>query len=324
MSIALLFPGQGSQHPGMLRDLPDTPAAARARSEAADTLGSFDDVPDRLDTADALRSTTNTQLALLVAGAVTARALIDDHRLPVATVAGHSVGAFPAAVAAGVLGLADALRAVRTRGRRMERACADAAWGMAALRGLGAAAARRLLDSVATESDPVWIANINAADQIVVSGTRTALDRLREQAPAAGATDMTVLDVSVASHCPLQDPTADAVAAVLARVGVGAQERAYLANTTGRRILRDPAKVIADLAQAVRQPVRWYDAARLMPELGVTATVHVPPGHVLTALVSRENPDATHVAIDDIGLAAAVRRAERGERRASDQPGRQP
>ncbi|MFD4539494.1 ACP S-malonyltransferase [Streptomyces bauhiniae] len=324
MSVALLFPGQGAQRPGMLRNLPDTPSVAHAAAEAADTLGSLEGVPDPLDTADALRSTTNTQLALLTAGVVTASALVDDHALEVDTVAGHSVGAFAAAVVAGVLGLSDALRVVRVRGRGMEQACAGDDWGMAALRGLSAAAAQRLLDDVGTKTAPLWIANLNAADQVVVSGTRASLEALRQRAPAAGARDLTVLDVTVASHCPLQAATADVVSKALAGVELGEQHRAYLANTTGRRIRSAPQDVAADLAQAVRHPVRWYDAARLMPELGVTTTVETPPGHTLTALVTPESPEATHIAVDDVGVAGAVRRAARDPSDRSHQRRRTP
>jgi malonate decarboxylase epsilon subunit len=112
----------------------------------------------------------------------------------------------------------------------------------------------------------------------------------------------------VASHCPIQADTARAVADALDGVDLGRPARAYFANTTGRRIVDDAARVADDLAQAVRHPVRWYDIVALMPEVGVTATVQVPPGHVLTAIVGRETPDVLSVAVDDIGIAATVRR----------------
>jgi len=307
MSTVILFPGQGSQRTGMLQDLPGTPAAGQAHREARRVLESLEDLPARLDTEDALKSTTNAQLALLVAGVVTARALVDDHGLRADFVAGHSVGAFAAAVLAGVLTLGDAVRVVKVRGDEMERACAGGTWGMAALRGLDLASVRSLLGSLATENDPLWIANINSADQIVVSGTRAALDTLRRHAPAAGARDLKILDVTVASHCPLQAGTARAVAAALAQVQHGDQQRAYFANTTGRRLGHATEKVIDDLAQAVQHPVRWLDAVRLMPELGVTAAIQTPPGHVLAAITARETPSVTSIAVDDVGLDTALR-----------------
>jgi malonate decarboxylase epsilon subunit len=317
MSTVILFPGQGSQHAGMLRDLPGTRAAERAHSEAREVLESLEDLPADLDTEDALRSTTNTQLALLVAGVVTARALVDDHGLQADFVAGHSVGAFAAAVLAGVLTLGDALRVVKVRGEVMERTGADGSWGMAALRGLSLASAAALLGSLSTDHGPLWIANINSADQIVVSGTRTALDTLRRHAPAAGARDLKILDVNVASHCPLQAGTARVVAAALGQVHHGDQRRAYFANTTGRRLAHATERVIDDLAQAVQHPVRWLDAVRLMPEVGVTAAIQTPPGHVLTAISARETPGITSVAVDGVGLDTALRRVARRDRDAT-------
>jgi malonate decarboxylase epsilon subunit len=310
MSTVILFPGQGSQRAGMLQDLPGTPAAGQAHREARRVLESLEGLPACLDTEDALQSTTNAQLALLVAGVVTARALVDDHGLRADFVAGHSVGAFAAAVLAGVLTLGDAVRVVKVRGDEMERACAGGTWGMAALRGLDLASVRSLLGSLATENDPLWIANINSADQIVVSGTRAALDTLRRHAPAAGARDLKILDVTVASHCPLQVGTARAVAAALAQV-----QHAYFANTTGRRLAHSTEKVIDDLAQAVQHPVRWLDAVRLMPELGVTAAIQTPPGHVLAAITARETPGVTSIAVDDVGLDTALRRTAGRDRK---------
>jgi malonate decarboxylase epsilon subunit len=314
MSTVILFPGQGSQHAGMLQDLPGTPAAELAHSEAREALESLEGLPARLDTQEALQSTTNAQLALLVAGVVTARALVDDHGLRADFVAGHSVGAFAAAVLAGVLNLGDALRVVKVRGEEMERACAGGTWGMAALRGLDLASVRSLVGSLATGNDPLWIANINSADQIVLGGTRAALDALRRHVPAAGARDLKILDVTIASHGPLQAGTARAVAYALSQVQYGDQRRAYFANTTGRRIAQAAEKVIDDLAQTVQHPVRWLDAVRLMPELGVTAAVQTPPGHVLTAITARETPGITSIAVDDAGLDTALRRIARRDR----------
>lgn len=311
MSVALLFPGQGTQYAGMLQNLPQTPAAAQTYRQACEILSRLHGVSPPLDSKESLESTTITQLALLVTSVVTARALIDDHDVPIDAVAGHSAGAFAAAVISGVLGLDDALRVLRIRGAGMERACARGSWTMAALRGLPAPAVQRILDQVGTRSDPLWIANINAADQIVVSGTRTAIETLRRHAPAAGATSLTVLKVAIASHCPLQTETARTLADALADVVTGKQRCAYFANTTGRRILHAPHAVLDDLAQAVRQPVRWYDMMRLMPEVGITATVQLPPGHVLTRLVARQNPSMTNLALDDIGITAAAHRARR-------------
>ncbi|WP_327001101.1 acyltransferase domain-containing protein [Dactylosporangium sp. NBC_01737] len=299
MSTALLFPGQGSQQPGMLRRLPSSPAAARTVAEARPLLSTVD---------TATPSTTGTQLALLVAGVATARALVDDHGLQAGAVAGHSAGAFGAAVLAGVLDLPAALRVLQVRGAAMQRACAHGSWSMAAVRGLGRPGVQRLVDELSTCDDPLWIANVNAADQIVVAGTRAGLDALRRRAPAAGARDLIDLAVDVASHGPLQAGTARAVADALARETHGEQRRAYFTNTTGRRLAHATDAVLDDLAQAVQHPVRWHDIVRLMPELGITTTVQVPPGHVLSALAAREHPRTTNLAVDDLGIPATLHR----------------
>jgi len=162
--------------------------------------------------------------------------------------------------------------------------------------------------SLATKSDPLWIANINSADQIVLGGTRAALDTLRRHAPAAGARDLKILDVTVASHGPLQAGTARAVADALGQVQHGDQRRAYFANTSGRRLAHATEKVIDDLAQAVQQPVRRLDAASLMPELGVTTAIQTPPGHVLAAITAHETPGVTSIAVDDTGWERATTR----------------
>ncbi|RRQ73074.1 hypothetical protein CQW39_30515 [Streptomyces griseofuscus] len=209
-------------------------------------------------------------MALLISGVAKARALLHDYGLRADTVAGHSIGAFSAAVIAGVLSLPEAIRLVHMRGVHMAAACAGGRWSMAALRGLGQSAAQILLDRLATDSAPLRIANISAPDQLVISGTTTALTTLSAHAPDALVTDLVDLNVTVASRCLLQRTTTEAVAAAVARTQLGEQSRAYLANTTGRRVLRDPSKVVEDLAAAVSAPVHWLDATRLL--LGLEST----------------------------------------------------
>lgn len=283
MTLAYLFPGQGSQRPGMLRDLPDA-----VRAEAGDTP----------DSAESLRSSTNAQLALLVAGVAAARTLTDDHDLPPDLVAGHSVGAFAAAVTAGVLTFAEAVEAVRLRGTLMEEACSGGSWGMLALTGVPLRTAEAI---VRDSPGPLWIANINAADQIVLSGTSAALDEL----------DGRRLDVTVASHCPLQDGTAARLTAHFAPLPRRRQTVPYLTCAGGRRIRDDAGAVLDDLARSVAVPVRWYDAMRLLGELGTTCAIQLPPGDVLARLLPAAAPDALALAVDDAGPARTAARARR-------------
>lgn len=302
MSVAFLFPGQGEQHPDMLAALPETPAVERTRAEARAVLGDL----RLLDTAASLRSTTSAQLALLIASVACARALTEDHGVVPDFVAGHSVGAFAAAVTAGVLTFEEAIGAVRLRGELMQQTAQDGRWGMAALVGLRLPVVRALIQSTATDQDPLWIANINAADQVTLSGTNTALHRAERAAAQAGAQRLERLDIGVASHCPLQQRTVEALAAHLSAVPRRAQRIPYLSNTRGRRLQHDPGAVLDDLARSAGQPVQWHDAMRLMAELGVTRAVQMRPGHVLCALLHRIEPDMPTFALEQRPLAQAA------------------
>ena len=304
MSVAFLYPGQGDQRPGMLRALSGSSTIAKTLEEAAVELdrsgwpGGLDD----LDTVKALRSTTNVQLALLISGVAAARAVIDDYGVHPGFVAGHSVGAFAAAVTAGVLTLSEAMAVVRLRGDCMQEVCNSGQWGMAAVLGLGVSAVRALVDRVGMPDDPVWVANINAADQIVLSGTMIGLERANAAARQAGARRCELLDVSIASHCPLQAPTATRVAVFLAHLPHRAQRVAYFTNTRGRRVREDSSAVLDDLAQAVARPVQWHDAIRLMWELGARCGLQMPPGHTLATLAIVSTPGMRVFALDEVGI----------------------
>jgi malonate decarboxylase epsilon subunit len=309
MSLAFLFPGQGSQQPGMLHTLPSTPAVSAVLDESRSQLGRLGLTAD-VDTAAALQDTANVQIALLIAGVACARALSDDHGLTPQFVAGHSVGAFSAAVTAGVTTLAEALAAVALRGDLMKEACADGDWGMAAVTGLSTRSACQIAQQVATADDPVWVANINSATQTVFSGTASALRKVADAAKIAGALNYERLDVAVASHCPKQAATAQRMAAHLAGLPRREPTVRYLTNTRGRATT-SAQTVLDDLAQAVARTVQWYDATRLMGELGATCAIETEPGHVLTRLLASAAPAVAAISLQDNGLAAAVRRANR-------------
>jgi malonate decarboxylase epsilon subunit len=320
MSLALLFPGQGSQQPGMLHTLPSSPTVDATVRDATQIAAGFGLGGD-IDTAAALRDTTGAQLALVIAGVACARALSEEHGLAPAFVAGHSVGAFAAAVTAGVLTLREALTAVRLRGDLMSQACAGRDWGMAAITGLPIRTAENLVDDTATAIEPLWLANINSATQTVLSGTAAALTAAADAADRLGARSFERLDVSVASHCPLQAGTAERVAAQLAGLPRRSPTARYL-TTTGGRSVAAAEQILDDLAVGVSHPVRWYDATRLMAELGVTCAVQMTPGRVLLQLLNSAVPAITGVALSEVGLAgaaAAARRAATTDTR-SDQP----
>ena len=313
--IAFLYPGQGAQHVGMLAALPDSAAVRRTLDEAAELLGPIGE----LDTAQSLASTTNAQLALLISGVATARALSDEHGVRPDIVAGHSAGAFAAAVGAGVLTFSEAVAAVRLRGDAMARACESGGWGMAALTGLRLRAVRDLV-SLEKAADALWIANINAVDQVVLGGTIAALDSARQAAQRAGARRFELLDVAVASHGPRQEDTARVVAQQLSTVPHRAQQAAYMTNVGARRIRDDSAAVLDDLAAAVAHPVRWFDIVRLLPELGVVATVEMPPGDVLSRLVTATTSAMQVFSVADDGLETITARLRSSLLRAVPEP----
>jgi malonate decarboxylase epsilon subunit len=312
VSLAFLFPGQGSQEAGMLHTLPASPAVADTLAEATEILNGIG-VGDELDTAAALSQTTDVQLALVVAGVACARALMQDHGLTPAFVAGHSVGAFAAAVTAGVLTLHESLVAVRLRGDLMRAACAGRDWGMGAVTGLPTTAARRLAAQTGTVDEPLWVANVNSATQTVLSGTAAALAAARAAAHRLGANDFDVLDVVVASHCPLQQGTAQRLAEHLAEVPHRTPTARYLTNIGGRSV-GTAERVLDDLAGAVAHPVQWYDATRVMAELGATCAVQMRPGRVLARLLTSAVPSITSIALsdNDFGSAAATARRRSG------------
>jgi len=306
MSLAFLFPGQGAQHPGMLRALPESPSVSAVLRESRSWLTARG-LPTGIDDDVALRDTTNVQLALLIAGVACARALTDDHGLAPQFVAGHSVGCFAAAVTAGALTLPEALAAVELRAELMKEACSRGDWGMAVVTGLPARPVRQMTEQLHTD---VWMANINSATQTVLSGSRAALPRAAQAAEDAGAADFEILDVAVASHCPLQADSASRMAAHLAALPRRPLKCRYLTNTGGRAVDTADA-ILTDLAHAVAHPVQWYDATRLMPELGVTCAVETRPGHVLTRLNAANAPAVTTLALQDNDLESVVVRIRR-------------
>ena len=300
MSVAFLFPGQGSQRPGMLRDLPDHPAVRRTISQASEVLDR--DVLE-LEIPVALASTVGVQLALLVAGTATARVLAEEGGRP-DFVAGHSVGAFAAAVAAGALAFSDALRLVDLRARAMERAHPEG-YGMGVVVGLDERAVSRLAAEVATPGAPVHAANVNAPLQVGVSGAEESLERVLTLARERGARNAGRLAVPTPSHTPLMAPVAAELAGALGEISINQPDVPYVGNVGGRA-LRDPEPIREDLARGVERPVRWHDATTLLYELGVRLFVELPPGDVLARLATEAFPGARCVAVDRSGTDSAL------------------
>jgi malonate decarboxylase epsilon subunit len=307
VSILFTFPGQGAQRAGMLHALPPMEAARHTLEQASDTLGR--DVL-KLDSEAALASSVAVQIALLVAGVAMSRCLVDLAGPPDA-VAGLSIGAYPAAVVAEVVEFADALRLVERRAQLMEAAY-PSGYGMTAILGLDLSALKAIVAEIHTQDSPVYIANVNAPTQLVIAGATDAMARVAALAQAGGAHGVKPIAISVPSHCPLLDAPAAALASELAAVPMRAPKLHLFSASLGRE-MRDPARIADDLAHNMARPVLWHETTTLARERGMTLSIEMPPGNVLTKLATAAQPDALSVAASDnrIDTLAVLMKRER-------------
>jgi malonate decarboxylase epsilon subunit len=293
MSVAFLFPGQGSQVPGMLHTLPDHPSIERTLDEVSEALG--ENVLE-LDSPEALRSTVSVQLALLASGVSAACALIAEGVEPEA-VAGMSAGAYAAAVTAGVLNLADGVRLMKQRAERMVELYPKG-YGLAAIVGLTEKQVSALVEEAYTAQNPVYVGNINAPRQIVIAGSNEGMNKVLEAARKSGARKAVRLDVSEPSHCPLLQPVADTLTKSLQALHLHEPKLIYVGNVTGRA-LRTEEAISQDLANNIAHGVRWHDATTVLEELGCRLFLEMPPGHVLSELGREAFPDVRTLAVGE-------------------------
>ena len=307
MSIAFLFPGQGSQFPGMLHQLLDHPEVKRTLDEVSSMLHS--NVRD-IDSEEALESTVSVQIALLTAGVATARALIQEDVEP-AVVCGLSVGAFAAAVVADVLSLKDALELVELRAEQMTKLY-PTGYGLSAIVGLNESQVLKIVQAATSKREPVFVANINAPRQIVIAGADTGMDRALDQARSQGATKAERLHVSVPSHCPLLQPVADCLQRRFSSVQVRKPKVIYVGNVNGRA-MRTAELVASDLANNIAHGVRWHDATTVAKELGCNLFLEMPPGHVLSDLAKENLAGVSAFAVEQDSLPRVLRFAKQDE-----------
>lgn len=291
----------------MLHELPMHPANIRTLDEASDYLGrSILDI----DTEKALASAVHVQLALLVAGVAGFRALNAEGAVP-DFVAGLSVGAFSAGVAAGVLNFRDAFRLVSLRAELMERAYPQG-YGMAAILGLDEHTVREIIEHE-LPNGVIYIANINAPLQIIVSGTDNALEVAMAKAREAGARKVQRLPVQSPSHSPLLEAVANELAATIQSTPLYPARVPYVSNRGGR-LLTEQESIAEDLATNVAHSVRWHDATSVLFESGVRLYVEMPPGRVLTGLAADAFPDARAVSCSDTRVSSIVTLIKRSGR----------
>jgi len=308
MSVAFIFPGQGSQTPGMLHDLPDHPAVAHALDEISDVLGS--EVRD-LDSEQSLGSDVSVQLALFSAGVATARALIEQNVRPIA-VAGLSVGAFAAAVIAGVLDLSDGVALVKMRATEMV-ALYPTGYGLSAIIGLNESQVTKIVAAITSDEAPVFVGNINAPRQIIIAGSESAMDRVIDEARRQGASKAMPLHVSVLSHCPLLQPVACLLSKRMSTMNLRTPQVIYVGNVSARA-LRTKELVADDLANNIAHGVRWHDATTVLHELGCPLFLEMPPGHVLSDLALENLRGVNCIPIQPDMLPRALRLALEQER----------
>jgi [acyl-carrier-protein] S-malonyltransferase len=313
MTIALVFPGQGSQAVGMGKALADAFAPARQVFEDIDAaLGKKLSDTIWSGPAETLTLTENAQPALMAVSIAALRVLEQEGGLDitrdVAFVAGHSLGEYSALAAVRAISVADAARLLRIRGRAMQKAVPVGVGAMAALIGLELEEARAIA-AEASREDVCAAANDNGGGQVVLSGTRAAVERAVELAKARGVKRAMMLPVSAPFHCPLMQPAADVMADALAKVSVHTPLVPVVANVPARPI-KEPAEIVQNLIEQITATVRWRESVLFMAQSGVSAFFEVGAGRVLTGLIKRIAESASAIPIglpEDIAKFKAAR-----------------
>jgi [acyl-carrier-protein] S-malonyltransferase len=301
MSIAWVFPGQGTQYVGMAKNLCDLHSVAReAIAQADDALGFALSQMIFFGPEEELRLTYNTQPAILACSVACARVLRETAPgFEPDYVAGHSVGEYTALVVSGALEYADALRLVRARGHFMDEAVPAGTGAMAAVIGADLSALEELCASIEMQmGEVVEVANVNCPGQLVVSGKVAAVAELVARAKEAGARRAVPLAVSGPFHSSLMEPARVKLEPLLDGLGICAGSAPLVANVTGA-VMRDPLEIRAALAKQVARPVLWEASVRTMAELGVHTFVEVGPGTVLSGLIKKTVKGAKILHVED-------------------------
>src|SRR5262245_13376178 len=290
MSIAFVFPGQGSQAVGMGAELAKAYAPARAVfAEVDEALGQSLSTLIWVGPEDQLTLTENAQPALMAVSRAVIRVLEAEKGLSlkesVAFVAGHSLGEYSALAAAGSLSLADTARLLKTRGQAMQAAVPVGEGAMAALLGADLSQAQELAKA-ASVGEVCSAANDNAPGQVVISGTRAAIERAVALAPKYGARRAVLLPVSAPFHCALMQPAADVMQEALSNVSISAPAVPVVANVLASAV-SDPNEIRARLVEQVTGMVRWRESMRYLRGQGVDTVYEVGAGRVLTGLARR-------------------------------------
>ncbi|MCB1484448.1 MAG: ACP S-malonyltransferase [Hyphomicrobiaceae bacterium] len=300
MAKAFVFPGQGSQDVGMGKALAETfPAAQAVFDEVDEALGQKLSAIMWDGPKETLTLTENAQPALMAVSMAVMRVLesekgfsLKDH---VKFVAGHSLGEYSALAAAGAFSLADTARLLKLRGQAMQKAVPVGQGAMAALLGVGMDVAIKVAEAAA-QGDVCQVANDNEPTQVVLSGHKSAIDRVAEVGKGLGVRRAVPLPVSAPFHCALMQPAADAMAEALSKVTINTPVVPVVANVVASPI-SDPDEIRKRLVEQVTGTVRWRECVAYMTANGVTDFFEIGTGKVLAGLVKRTSPSANAMSI---------------------------
>lgn len=304
MKLAFVFPGQGSQSVGMLDTWADNATVQAVMQKASTALNQDLNALIATGPAEQLNLTTNTQPVMLASSYAMYEAYLAAGGVKPTVVAGHSLGEYTALAAAGVVGLEDAVRLVRIRANAMQDAVPVGTGSMAAVLGLDDDTVKKVC-AEAAQGEVVEAVNFNAPAQVVIAGSKAAVERACELAKAAGAKRALVLPVSAPFHSSLLEPAAAVLASALAELDFKAPAFDVI-NNVDVTVLQDPAQIKDALVRQAWHAVRWVETIQKMQADGVTHIVECGPGKVLTGLVKRIAPEVNALSITDPASLTAV------------------
>ncbi|MDN3522244.1 ACP S-malonyltransferase [Halomonas ramblicola] len=296
--LALVFPGQGSQQVGMLRELAERYSVVRTTfEEAADALGYDLWQVVQEGPVEALNATACTQPALLTASVAIWRVWQELEGPRPGAMAGHSLGEYSAMVCAGALPFAEGVKLVKLRGEAMQAAVPAGEGAMAAILGLDDAIVEQACADAA-QGDVVAAVNYNAPGQVVIAGSQAAVERAIAACQEAGAKRAMPLPVSVPSHCALMEPAAERLAEAMEAIELRAPRYTVVQNVDAQAHA-DVATLRTRLIEQLYRPVRWTDCVEAMVERGAGVFIECGPGKVLTGLGKRIARGSKGLAVND-------------------------
>ncbi|RKG35802.1 malonate decarboxylase subunit epsilon [Acinetobacter guerrae] len=298
MSSIWVYPGQGAQKINMLHDLPKHQLVNQYLEHASDVLET--DVM-LLDQGDALKSTYSVQLCLYLAGVISS-SLLQTYGVRPKFVAGLSIGAWAAATVANVLSFEDGLRLVAKRGRLMQEAY-PSGYGMTAILGTDRTQIERWITQI-DENTNVFIANLNAENQVVISGSVQAMQKLVAIAHEGGATAKKI-EISVPSHCVLLEKQAQQLACFMEGIQTKQPTIQYLSSTSAR-LLKTDTQIWDDLAFNMSRVVDWHNTVQAAWERGVRLQIEALPGTVLTGLARKVFKEGTLLSFQNTQIESLI------------------